>query len=700
MRQYRVGLGALGIVSALTLCAGTATAAGTLTPVSASTAPMEIREHHVNVVLDNGFSKTEVDQTFFNPNSVPVDAVYEFPVPKDAALSEMEIDLGDKKLRGEVTAKEQAQAIYDQQKQSGATAGLATKNGYQTFQFDVSQIPPGKEARMTFVYYEPASIDTSVGRYLYPLQDGGTRDEAASSFWTRNEQVTTAFSFDLELKSAAPIADVRLPGYEGATTEQLGEGHYKLHLDSATATLNQDIVCYYRLRDDLPGRVEVVPYRREAGGAGTFMMILTPGIDLAPITAGRDFVYVLDVSGSMDTKLHTLTMAVAEALTQLKPEDRFRIITFSDGVQNVTKGFLAANAENIGTATAAVEALVTQGGTNLYAGLTTSLDGLTEDRVTGVVLVTDGVTNEGVVDPVKFDTLLRERDARVFGLLMGNNANWPLMEIITQASGGFYAGVSNQDDILGQIMLADGKISHESLHDAKLSLSGAAGARVHDTTNFDFGKVYHGQQLVVFGRYDEAGSADLALATKISGKPRTYSTTFSFPDANEDNPELERLWALQMIHGIEHRKLLGLVPATEAAASIRDLGVQYQLVTDETSMLVVDDSVFTDNGIDRNNVQRSADEHAAQVRRDAQPATDYTVGQGQPPFGGGTAPSVGVSAPPSSGSSGSTGSSGSYDSGSSSGGGALDPFTAGAGILLALYRLRRGYSRGRTSTAP
>jgi Ca-activated chloride channel family protein len=653
---------------------------------------MEIREHHVNVVLDNGFSKTEVEQTFFNPNSVPVDAVYEFPVPKDAALSEMEIDLGDKKLRGEVTAKAQAQAIYDQQKQSGATAGLATKNGYQTFQFDVSQIPAGKEARMTFVYYEPASIDTSVGRYLYPLQDGGTRNEAATSFWTRNEQVTTAFSFDLELKSAAPIADVRVPGYEAAKTEQLGDGHYKVHLDGASATLNQDIVCYYRLQDG-PGRVEVVPYRRAAGGPGTFMMILTPGIDLAPLTQGRDFVFVLDVSGSMDTKLHTLTMAVAEALTRLKPEDRFRIVTFSDGTTDVTGGFQPVNAESIGAATRAVEALMISGGTNLYGGLSAGLDGLGGDRVTGVILVTDAVANEGVVDPVSFDSLMRQKDARVFGLLLGNNANWPLMEIIAQASGGFYAGVSNQDDILGQIMLADSKISHESLHDAQLSLSGAAAAKVRDTTDFDFGKVYRGQQLVVFGRYDEAGTADLALATKLSGKPQTYSTTFAFPAVNEDNPELERLWALQMIHGIEHRRLLGLMPASEAAASIRDLGVKYQLVTDETSMLVVDDSVFTDNGIERSNEQRTADEHAAQVRRDSQPATDYSVGQGQPPaFGNGTAPSIGGSPPPNSGGSpppnSGSGSSGSGYS-SSSGGGALDPVTAGAGILLTLYGLAR-----------
>jgi Ca-activated chloride channel family protein len=43
-------------------------AAGTLTSVASGNAPMQIKEHLVNVVIDNGFARTEVIQTFFNPN--------------------------------------------------------------------------------------------------------------------------------------------------------------------------------------------------------------------------------------------------------------------------------------------------------------------------------------------------------------------------------------------------------------------------------------------------------------------------------------------------------------------------------------------------------------------------------------------------------------------------------------------------------
>jgi membrane associated rhomboid family serine protease len=112
----------------------------TLSPVSTGAMPMEMREHHVNVVVDNGFARTEVSQTFYNPNAAAEDAVYEFPVPKDAALSEMSIENGDKTLHGEVVGADQAQTIYDQQKATGAQAGLATQNGYQTFRFQLARL--------------------------------------------------------------------------------------------------------------------------------------------------------------------------------------------------------------------------------------------------------------------------------------------------------------------------------------------------------------------------------------------------------------------------------------------------------------------------------------------------------------------------------------------------------------------------------
>lgn len=603
-------------------------AGGTLTPVGSPHAPIQIRSHQVNVTLNNGFAQTEVLQTFFNPNPADLEALYAFPVPKSASLSEVTITSGEKTLHGEVLPKKDAETIYEEEKAKGNDAGLTTKNGYQNYEFKITPVRANTETRLRFVYYQPLEIDTGVGRYVYPLEEGGT-DEVAKSFWQpAHATVEGALSINVTLKSAWPVADVRAPGFENAAvTNKVDAGHYTLSLDRTGAKLDRDFVFYYRLADNLPGRVEVIPYRADKSKPGTFMMVVTPGLDLKAIT-GADYTYVLDTSGSMQGKIATLAHGVIQALGQMRPADRFRIITFNNDARELL-GWTPATPENVARAATLVQAMQPAGGTNIYAGLQLALKDLDADRASSVVLVTDGVTNEGIVDPAKFHALLKQHDIRFFGFLMGNNANWPLMRTLGDATGGFYTGVSNADDIVGQLLLAKSKITFESLHNASFKFTGA---RVSETTGDLPQKIYRGQQLVIFGRYDGAGQATVSLNAKLTGEDKTYATTFAFPEVDTDNPEIERLWALAQIEQIELKEAIGQLPPSETKDAITSLGVTYQLVTDHTSMLVLDDATHASRGIDRQNKQRIATEQTAQSVRAAQPVKNHQVDASQPAY--------------------------------------------------------------------
>lgn len=610
------------------LLAVRALAGGTLTPVGASHAPVQIRSHQVNVTLNNGFARTEVLQTFFNPNAQDLEAIYAFPVPKSASLSEVTIVTGERTLQGEVLPKKDAQAAYEEEKSQGNDAGLATKNTYQTFEFRVAPVRAQAEVKLRFVYYQPLEIDTGVGRYVYPLEEGGT-DDVAKSFWTANPKVEGELLVNVELKSAVPVADVRVPGFENAVqTQKLADGHYRVSLARQGASLDRDFVFYYRLATDLPGRVEVIPYRAAADQPGTFMMVVTPGVDLQPIRHGADYVFVLDQSGSMQGKLGTLARGVTQALGQMRPEDRFRVVTFNNTARELVP-WTAATREAVQQAAEKIAAVGSTGGTDLYAGIAEGLRGLDADRATSLVLVTDGVANTGIVDPAAFAQLVSRYDIRVFGFLMGNSANWPLLRLLAEQTGGFYSAVSNDDDIVGQLLLAKSKIAFEAMHGTSVKFSGA---RVRDLTGDTPKKIYRGQQLVLFGRYDAPGRATVTLHAKLTGEDKTYATTFDFPAVDTDNPEIERLWALAQIEQIEQKRMLGATPEAEAADAITHLGVTYQLVTDETAMVMLSDESFARRGIDRRNQQRTALEHAAQAVRGNAPAKSYRVDAQQTAF--------------------------------------------------------------------
>ncbi len=643
-------------------------AAGTLTPKGAGYLPIQIRDHHVNIIINNGFAMTEVHQTFFNPNDRDLEAVYTFPLPKSASLSEVTIYAGEKEIHGEVLEKQQASQIYQEERDKGNDTGLAEKNTFQSFEFAVSPVRAHDETRIRFVYYQPLEIDTGIGRYLYPLEDGDT-DDVGASFWNTNTKVENSFSVHLELKSAYPVTDVRAPGFEpAAAITQVDDGHYKLEMQLQDARLDRDFVFYYRLQDNLPGRIELIPYRADDTSPGTFMMVVTPGLDLQSLSSGADYTFVLDVSGSMRTKIRTLARGVIKALGQMRPGDRIRIITFNNTATELTRGWIPATRENVARIARSVEALRASGSTNLYAGLDLALGDLDDDRATSIVLVTDAVTNTGLIDPRSFHQLMQQYDVRVFGFLMGNSANWPLMRTITETSGGFFATVSNADDIIGQITLAKSKIAFESLHDAKLTISGV---KVFDVTDEVFRRVYRGQQLVIFGRYEKGGEARVTLKTRLTGEDKTYSTRFAFPDIDTADPEIERLWALARIEKLEATADIGTIPVSEAEGAIRDLGLAYQLVTDYTSMVVLADETFAERGIERRNQARVAREHQAQAMRAQQPARDRRVDRTNPAFKHHT-PSVG--------------------------GGAVDPITAGivlglAGLTVAILARRRGLGK-------
>ncbi|MCI5207361.1 MAG: hypothetical protein D3910_00870 [Candidatus Electrothrix sp. ATG2] len=88
------------------------------------------------------------------------------------------------------------------------------------------------------------------------------------------------------------------------------------------------------------------------------------------------------------------------------------------------------------------------------------------------------------------------------------------------------------------------------------------------------------------------------MSGRISGEEKLYQTEFTFPETSTANPELERLWAYASIEQLS-REMEDFGEDADMKQAITDLGVQYGLITDYTSMVVVRDEVFNKLGIKR-----------------------------------------------------------------------------------------------------
>ncbi|MCV6609406.1 MAG: VIT and VWA domain-containing protein [Amphritea sp.] len=659
-----------------------ADAAGLLKPVNSNLPELSIREHHINVVMENSYAVTSVEQVFHNPNNQPLEAIYSFPVPDKAAVGEFTYWIDGQPVTGEVVEKQRARNIYQQEKQAGREAALVEQDSYKTFDISVTPVKANSDVRIKLVYIQPAHVDSGIGRYLYPLEDGGV-DEQKNAFWSRKEVVDEKFSFNMKVRSGYPIDSVRLPQHSGAQIQQISNSEWQISINNQAAslsqgaadqsqsnmqnddhqtqsvpnsstqsiatgqpaaTLDEDILVYWRHAEGLPGGLDMVTYKEASDKAGTFMLTLTPGDDLAPVQGNRDWIFVLDVSGSMQGKYSTLVDGVRQGLAKLPSGDRFRIVLFNDRTEDFSQGFQPVSKATVGSLLNKLEQYPPNRGTNLYGGIAEGLKDLDADRSTAMILVTDGVANVGVTEKKRFLELLGKNDIRLFTFVMGNSANRPLLNGMTEASNGFAISVSNADDIVGQLMLATSKLNHQALRDVEIHFEGG---RVTDLTPEQIGSVYRGEQLTVMGHYRKPGPVKVTLTGTAGAEQRSYTTEITLPEQNQLNPELNRLWAFASIENLQNQiDYLGdgsdgrsddsseqqPSEVQDARQAITDLALQYDLVTDYTSMLVVRDKVFQQQNISRDNTARVQKEQQARKQRAKQPATSNRADNQQPMF--------------------------------------------------------------------
>ena len=163
-----------------------------------------------------------------------------------------------------------------------------------------------------------------------------------------------------------------------------------------------------------------------------------------------DMVIVLDRSGSMNgRKISDARQAVLDLLSSLSAEDRFSLVTYSDGVQLVS-ALQRVTAEYRQQMEALIGGVTAGGATNLGAGLETGINVVLSAPETGnaakVILISDGLANKGIIDPIRLSTMAAvavEKEFAVSTVGVGNDFNEQLMTAIADRGAGNYYYLEN-----------------------------------------------------------------------------------------------------------------------------------------------------------------------------------------------------------------------------------------------------------------
>lgn len=564
---------------------------------------LEIVEHDVKVTINNGIAVTEVNQIFQNTENRQVEALYTFPVPKGASVSNFSMWINGKEMVGEVLEKKRARQIYDSYKRTRKDPGLLEQTDYKTFEMRIFPIGPKAKQRIQVTYYQELDFDHDWATYVYPL--------ATTTKNGLDSRVNGKFAVSMDVKSTVPVVEMTSPSHsKDFLIINHTQNFYEASLENRDGDLARDVVLAFHTQRPITGLDMIAS--NGADEDGYFMMTLTAGKELEKLVTGSDYVFILDVSGSMSNagKLNTSKNSIESFIAALGKEDNFEVITFNRQATALFNKLTPAAEQARTQAASFLNSLEARGGTRLQPALSAAYKYGNPDRTLNVVILSDGMTEQAEKNVLMNMISTKPDNARMFCIGVGNEINRPLLKQMAEDAGGLAAFISQEDDFKRQAQAFRRKLTHPIAANLQLRVNGMD---IYDVEPQKLPNLYHGLPIRIYGRYRGNGAGEVILSGDVNGRAITTKSEIIFPKTDNDNPEIERMWAYNRMQTLE--KNMSSKTDQTAINEIVRLGEAYSITSEYTSFIVLEnDTEYKRWNIERRNALRIKRDRRAQEK--------------------------------------------------------------------------------------
>ncbi len=557
---------------------GNVGAAGLLAPDDQTLPPLRVTDHLVDVTIHDRVALTTVTQTFHNDTGRRLEATYIFPLPEHADLTDFQMSFNGKFVQGEVLPADEARRIYESIVRRTKDPGLIEFIGRRLLRMRVFPIEPGSDTTIKMSYQQITRPISGMNGYHYPLRTRKTVGQAYGMV-----------RFNVELDTATPLKNIWSPSHAVEIVRR-GETHARIAYEASGGSLEEDFVLLYDTDASDLG-LSVIAHRADPALPGHFVLMMTPR-QLWPKTdyQPQDVVFVVDTSGSMaGEKITQARRAVQFCIDKLDDRDRFNVVRFSTGFDVLFGELTAATKENRAAAQNFAALFTAAGGTNIgdtlqhVARMHDQLrpDGVADTRPFVVVFLTDGQGNR------QPDEILGMLDGapgnlRIFPFGVGHDVNTILLDRLANAYTGrpTYVGPGeNLELVLGDFFSV---VSRPVLTNLRLTLPAIGATEQFPAT---LGDLYHGQQLIVAGRFDGTATGPVKLTASRNGKRVEYVwPNVAFTNTAEAT-YVAAVWAGRKIsYLIDQIRAHG--ESQEMIAEVVELSRTYGIQTPYTSWLV------------------------------------------------------------------------------------------------------------------
>lgn len=570
--------------------------------------PVPLKHTDVQGDIQSYIASVSVTQQFHNPYDSKIEAVYVFPLPQNAAVNDFIMTVGERKIRGVIREREEAEKIYKAARSQGYVASLMTQERPNIFTQKVANIEPGKQIDINIKYFNTLQYDDGWYEFVFPMVvgprfnppctsdgvgavargDQGTSGQKTEvQYLAPNERSGHDISLALNLDAGLKIEDIRSVNHRiekknggpSGSSEQLS-----VRLAADDTLPNEDFVLRFRVA----GRqVQTSLMAHQSDEGKYFTLVAYPPHELEhQARCPLEMIFVLDCSGSMrGAPMKQAKAAVASALNDLRPDDSFQIIRFSSNASQLGGSPLLATPRNIRRGLKYLNSLSGTGGTQMIEGMRAALDFPHDDsRLRVVSFMTDGfIGNEA---KVLSNIQQRLGDSRIFSFGVGQAPNRFLMDRMALLGRGAVAYLSlndNAEDVMDRFAQ---RISHPAMTEITVDWGDA---RVDDVYPNRLPDLIVGRHIVLTGRYE--GELE---SVRIRGLVNGELTQLDVPVSSAlEHTAIPAVWARMKIADLINRSMYEPNEGFDLKNSVTQVALKHNLMSSYTAMIAVDSMTKT-----------------------------------------------------------------------------------------------------------
>jgi Ca-activated chloride channel family protein len=505
----------------------------------ASSLPLE----HTDVVaqITGPLASVAVRQRFANPFTQPIDLTYRFPLPHEAAIIDFVLQIGEREVRAELKELEQAKQEFANARDAGQHAALLDQRALSVFAVDLANVQSNQSIEVVVRYQQRVRYDDGVYEFVFPMgltpryhADPRVQAEANAPVAASGSPIGTV-DLSISVNAGLPFGKPESPSHQLGIT-MLDEQRCLVQ-SLGELIPNKDFVLRYAVSEEA---VRATAWSTPTVGGHTVLLTaLPPRLDLSLEPAPREFVFVIDRSGSMSGQpFEQARNALRACLRALGSKDTFAIQAFDHEIEWFSEQLQPVSQQQVEQADVWLEQLFARGGTEIQRALEQALSlPVDPERQRYVVFLTDGaVAAEEQVLRALGQLLGR---TRLFTFGIGSSVNRALLKRLAVLGHGTAEFLQLNEDIESAIIRFQDRVSYPVVQDIALEWQGG---QAWDVLPKQLPDLYVGQPLEILARFRPDGSKPAAVLIRGVRDREPVELRVDLPLSNNAEPAISRAW--------------------------------------------------------------------------------------------------------------------------------------------------------------